>query len=363
MDGITGRADAITTVVELSASLTARLCEAFGLPGFRPHAVDTARDKHRTRAAMKAAGLPTPRNCLIRQRNELAAAGQTVGFPAVLKPVSGAASLGVKKVCTIEDLDQCYTDVINELSELVVSSGALVKSTDNGAGLAAGTMVDLTVLLEQYLDGDEVDVDIVMSDGNWVYAAITDNGPTLEPYFNETWGVCPSLLSKTKQDEIREIAVQSTVACGFSSGVFHVELKYTSTGPQLIEVNARMGGGPTWEVNFGTWGVCLVEEVIITALGIPSRPITPQKPLQCVAWNAVNARKSGVIESVACIEALRDVKGVWVANPLCKAGDTIVGEGDGLPSWLCMIILTGTTSEAALKHVHELEAGLPIVIN
>jgi carnosine synthase len=33
-------------------------------------------------------------------------------------------------------------------------------------------------------------------------------------------------------------------ALGFSMGVFHVECKYTSRGARLIEVNARMGGGP-----------------------------------------------------------------------------------------------------------------------
>merc|ERR1712190_145357 len=143
-----------------------------------------------------------------------------------------------------------------------------------------------------------------MSGGDWQYAAVSDNGPTLEPYFNETWGLCPSLLPKDKQSELKDLAVKSVQALGFPCGVFHVELKYTSTGPQLIEVNARMGGGPTWEVNFGTWGVCLVEEVIITALGIPSRPLIPQKPIQCVAWNAVNSRQSGKIQSVAGIEAL-----------------------------------------------------------
>lgn len=31
---------------------------------------------------------------------------------------------------------------------------------------------------------------------------------------------------------------------GFKLGVFHVELKATSRGPRLIEINARMGGGP-----------------------------------------------------------------------------------------------------------------------
>jgi carnosine synthase len=33
-------------------------------------------------------------------------------------------------------------------------------------------------------------------------------------------------------------------ALGFTMGVFHVECKYTSRGARLIEVNARMGGGP-----------------------------------------------------------------------------------------------------------------------
>ena len=58
-----------------------------------------------------------------------------------------------------------------------------------------------TFILEQYLDGDEVDVDVVMSEGDWRYAAVSDNGPTLEPYFNETWAVSPSLLPRTKQQE------------------------------------------------------------------------------------------------------------------------------------------------------------------
>ena len=43
----------------------------------------------------------------------------------------------------------------------------------------------LKARLYRYLDGGEVDVDVVMSAGEWRYAAVTDNGPTLEPYFNE----------------------------------------------------------------------------------------------------------------------------------------------------------------------------------
>ena len=38
-----------------------------------------------------------------------------------------------------------------------------------------------TFIMEQYLDGPEVDVDLVMSGGEAVYGAITDNWPTVEP--------------------------------------------------------------------------------------------------------------------------------------------------------------------------------------
>ena len=46
----------VCTFCELSVPLVARLAETLGLPGPSSAAVDTARDKHRTRAAMKAAG-------------------------------------------------------------------------------------------------------------------------------------------------------------------------------------------------------------------------------------------------------------------------------------------------------------------
>jgi len=362
-DGLTGPADGVTTFVELSVPLAARLCEAFGLPGFRPESVDAARDKYRTRAALKAAGLPTPRNAIIRSEAELEASGLAVGFPAVLKPVSGAASLGVKKVTSMEELQACYREVVAELNSLVVSSGALVKGGANSGGVDATKVVDLTVLLEQYLDGREVDVDIVMSEGDWQYAAVADNGPTLEPYFNETWGLCPSLLPKEQQSELKELSVKSVQALGFSSGVFHVECKYTTTGPQLIEVNARMGGGPVRECNRLVWGVDLVEEAIFVSLGIPARPAVPEQPLTCIAYAFVNAKRSGTVRDTQCVEDLRKREGVLSADPLVKAGAQVVGVADGLPTWLCQLVVQRPSSKEALDYVLRLEEEMPLQID
>jgi len=362
-DGVTGAADGIVTFVELSVPLTSRLSEALGLPGMRPDAVDAARDKHRTRAALKAAGLPTPRNMLICQESDLQEAGRVVGFPSVLKPVSGAASLGVKKVESQADLEACYREVVADLSSLVVASGALAKNDGSGVGVNASTVVDLTILLEQYLDGKEVDVDIVMSGGEWRYAAVSDNGPTSEPYFNETWGLCPSLLPVAEQKALKELAVSCVKALGFASGIFHVECKYTSTGPQLIEVNARMGGGPVREVNRLVWGVDLIDEALFCALGVPARPVAAAKPKACVAYSFVNAPKSGKLRSTAGFDAFRSRPDVLSSDPLVRIGEQVTGAGDGLATWLGQLVVQADSSKEALALVQRLESELVFEID
>ena len=57
-------------------------------------------------------------------------------------------------------------------------------------------------MLEEYLDGPEVDVDLVFSEGQAVYGAITDNWPTVEPYFNETGSNCPIILQTNQKNEL-----------------------------------------------------------------------------------------------------------------------------------------------------------------
>ena len=56
---------------------------------------------------MKRAGLPTPANHLIRSTAECRTAAELVGFPAVIKPISGAASEGVVRVDSLPQLEKC----------------------------------------------------------------------------------------------------------------------------------------------------------------------------------------------------------------------------------------------------------------
>jgi hypothetical protein len=80
------------------------------------------------------------------------------------------------------------------------------------------------LMVEEYLDGTEVDIDVVLCDGKAVYNKVTDNWPTLEPWFNETGDNAPSLFEREKQLELEQLAEGTLKCLGFTTGVFHVEV-------------------------------------------------------------------------------------------------------------------------------------------
>lgn len=88
---------------------------------------------------------------------------------------------------------------------------------------------------------------------------------------------CPSLLPPEDQEKLISMAFDTSVkAMGIQDGVLHCELKLTSKGPRLIEVNPRMGGGPVWQLHKLAFGIDFVEETVFSALRIQEIPPIPK---------------------------------------------------------------------------------------
>jgi len=348
-----GDVDGILTFCEIAVPLASRLCEVCGLAGNTCQAVDNARNKHATRAVMAKEGLPTPKNFLIKEEGEVEAAGNHVGFPAVIKPIHGAASLGVIRVENFDELHKAYARVMKELKGAKVVAGAIMEGGDDEGN--AGGWICLDVIMEEYLDGPEVDCDLVFSEGKCVYGIIADNWPTIEPYFNETGSNCPSILPLEHQKELLDLSKRTVEALGFDMGVFHVEGKYTSRGPRLIEVNCRMGGGPIRDINLLVWGVDLVEEQFMCSAGIPSRPNAAPKPLRCIAEYSVNAKKTGILKHTDYLSDWPSNPDVLYCRPTKGPGSKVVCVEDGMPTWVCEMMVEKPTMEEAMDLVKAME--------
>lgn len=71
------------------------------------------------------------------------------------------------------------------------------------------------MLLEEYYDGDEFDIDIVLSNGDVVYVKVSDNWACCEPWFQETGETFRSIPPPPyKETETLQTAQWSSDVCG-----------------------------------------------------------------------------------------------------------------------------------------------------
>ena len=162
------------------------LLEILGIPFTGPDAASCARsiDKVLAKAAMRAAGIPTPDSFAFTQTafRDLGAADalvdleSTLGFPLVVKPSRGGSSLGVKFAASAAEVP-----------------GALV----------AAFSYDDRVMVERYVEGRELAVSVLGTEPLPIVEAIPAEG---DPYdfearyeIGRTHFVCPADLSPAEQ--------------------------------------------------------------------------------------------------------------------------------------------------------------------
>jgi hypothetical protein len=212
-------------------------------------------------------------------------------YPLIIKPCDGWSSEGVTRVESPDALP------------------AAIKSIDTSRH---GTQF----VMERYCDGPEVDVNLVLLDGQVLFAEICDdlpksadiNGRTVGSLtnFHELYSVYPSALPSQELDLLINSFVGTLLKLGIRNGVMHLEgrvenssmeyreqngmLDLQTRAPQatrpessawLIEINPRplgMTGSHIIESTYGIdyWGLALV-----LAVGDKDRAHALSKPYRC----------------------------------------------------------------------------------
>ncbi|HVE14485.1 MAG TPA: ATP-grasp domain-containing protein, partial [Elusimicrobiota bacterium] len=334
-----GGFDGIVTFWEDSTPLTARLGEALGLRYHPLAAAQAARSKGETRKAMEGAGLPTPQNALIKDEAGLEAAlAKGFPFPAVLKPAFGIEGMSIVRVNDADEARRVYRRLREEISP--ATNDIFLQGTD--------------VLMEQYLDGQEFDMDMLLQNGKVVFHSETDNWPTAEPYFIAAGASLPSRAVLIKDGravdmpaEMHKLAHETALAEGFRDGILHVEGKYTTHGPRILEVNARMGG--LWVRNWvrEVTGVDMVEQQLLVSAGVPVGPYKSPKPLKHLEGEFFIPARSGTFEGFVGVEEARLMPGFHRLIPFHAPGEKVLVPPDGYMR-AGMISAEGRTAAEAL---------------
>jgi len=330
------RADGVLTFWEDSACEAARVAAALGLPGNPPEAVDAARSKVRTRELSARLGLPTPAAQRVRSLDELFAAAAEVGFPAVVKPEFGAEAMGCVRVDGLESLAGVY-----KLVRAVVTP-------EYNTIFRAGS----DLLLEQYLDGVEFDVDLVLQDGECVFSSVSQNWPTAEPSFQETGLHLPPDHNQKAVRKLVDLSVQTVQAFGFRRGVLHVEGKCTSRGPRVVEVNSRMGGGRIHQMVEAVWGVDLIEAQLRSCLDLPQALNPSRKPRCAVVNSIVYAPATGQLADLPLAQVSPETGLGAELDIFAEIGQEVTGPDSTFATVLAELTLNGKS----LRHARSLAA-------
>ncbi|PIR63205.1 MAG: hypothetical protein CO156_04410 [Candidatus Pacebacteria bacterium CG_4_9_14_3_um_filter_40_12] len=275
--------DGVITFWEDDVLLTSKIATAQGLVGIPLEIAKIARNKLFFRKFCESEGLQVPKFFKFTTIEELQKAKSELQFPVVVKPTYGTSSAFVTKVEEPEQLDKTIAYIQSSVS--VAMESALHEG--------------LTIMVEEYIDGDEVDIDMLLQNGKLKFWSITDNHASSEPFFIETGDTFPSLLSDDAQEELVSMAEVMLEKIGIQDGCIHFEAKYSSNGPMPIEINLRLGGGYYYSFIKKAWNVDLIESSVKIALGeyIP-KMTKPENPKKYFAADCFIQKESGIISSL-----------------------------------------------------------------
>jgi len=197
----------------------ARLRELFGMPGMSVDTVRGFRDKQLMKERVAQAGVRVPRSARARSLAEVRTALEVTGYPAIVKPISGAGSADTYRVESERELD---------------SVAPLVRHVDE-------------VSVEEFITGEELTYDTVCIGGTPVYESVTQYIPNALEMRSQEW-VSPIMLS------VRDLAqphIQSGIALGrrvltalgMGDGMTHMEWFRKPDGEVVFgEIACRPGG-------------------------------------------------------------------------------------------------------------------------
>lgn len=242
-----------------------------------------ATDKYDMIKAFKEHNVPSPWFFVVDTLEELKVHEDDVTFPCIIKPTDNAGSHGVAKVYSFQELLDNY-----EYAHSCSRHGK--------------------VIIEEYLEGPEVSVEVMVVNGVVNILQITDKITTEAPHFVEMGHTQPSRLPVATQEAIRNVTVAACKAIGIDRGPAHVEMKVTNRGPVMIELGARMGGDniTTHLVPLST-GIDMVGSTIKVALG-EEPDIEPT--LHCGSAIRYFEVPFGTIKAIENVEGAKKVTGV-----------------------------------------------------
>jgi argininosuccinate lyase len=332
---------------EYFVGAAATIARQLGLPGPDPDAIAHIRDKGKQRELLRAADVAVPDFRVVESPSEAVAAAEVLGLPAVVKPVTGSGSVGVR--------------LCRSYKEVETHAGQLLGQTENERGLP----MPGRILIEQFITGLEFSVETF---GDSVIG-VTKKYLGPPPNFVEIGHDFPAELPSADLNALQTTTLRALSALGLNWGPAHTELRLDGDGPKIIEVNPRLAGGFIPELVLHATGIDLVLATTLLATG-RQRKLQPVRNKHA-SLRFITTSQPGKLLTVSGVDTARELQEVNNIQLYVEPGALLTPRGDFRDRVGHVLSVAETNeravsvAEAALSRIklvmdHEVSTGNPM---
>ncbi|MFC0430670.1 ATP-grasp domain-containing protein [Kutzneria buriramensis] len=322
---------AVVPLLEYATPFAARLAERYGLPGASLGAANIMRDKALLRQVTAAAGVRNPEMAPAHSPADVLSFMRQHPGPVVLKPANRQASVGTQVIYDPNDVLRAWLACVAQDEGILVPDRA----------------VELRMLVERYVAGDEYSVEMLVQRGKPVFANVTAKQlfPGSRPV--ELAHLVPADIPPALTATLGAQTARVVDVTGFRDGIVHCEWIVADGVPHLVECAGRCPGDGIMEIIERAYPVPLLRTYFEIMKGRqPSAPM-PSKARGGAAVRFV-AVEPGTVDSINGVEAAREAPGVFLADVMVAAGHKVTGLRS---SWdrAAIVMATGGSAAEALR--------------
>lgn len=294
----------IVTFSEAMLRATSTLAAQLGLTFHNVDTVEPLTNKEAQRRRLREAGVDSTASTVISSVTQWDFVVRRLGLPIVMKPVRGVSS---RNTVLIHEREAG----LSQVDRLLREEGTLIAEEYlRGAEVAAPF-------------GDYVSVETAVCQGERCHFAVTGK-LRLAPPFRECGQFWPARLDRATTEAVVSLADQALKALDVEAGILHTEIKLTSQGPRIIEVNGRIGGYIA-ELARRAATIDLTDVAVRIACG--ARVDIPPINLDRVFFQFTTPAPTalGRISAVCGQDSLKGIAGVTRYYPLVRPGAEVGG--------------------------------------
>lgn len=290
-----------------------QLIARLGLPGPDPSAVRVLRDKGAVRRLLYERGLS----------RAAAATPAEVGFPLVLKDSAGTSSRGVWLVRDDDEL------------------AAALRAADD-------TALKGHLIAEPYFEGPLYSAETITWQGRTRLLGVSSRQLSPEPARREEAAAFPVAFPAADFAELDDWTGNVLAAAGHSQGFAHTEFILTADGPEVVEINQRIGGAMIGEALCRALRTNVYTAMTAMALGREPALLTEKlAPGPGIAFVLSYPPTPGVLTGWAGLDRLSGLPGAPEWYPTAVIGDDITHLADQR-GCTGILLAEGPTAELAL---------------